>query len=171
MSFASSLLLNWVKQQPAVVGVRSTTCCLATTGRIGHRQLRIAGVRPGGAAQQQQQQQRRYAHSTVRIIVTQDVSDGKLYAGDIANVKAGYARNFLIPMKKAVYATRQNFVKLQIEDPDLETVEQRRLRLEREAEAGDDKDLKAADLLKFYLRNKVVRVISCCVGWIASVVR
>lgn len=101
--------------------------------------------------------QHRCVHTTVRIIVTQDVSDGKLYTGDIASVSAGYARNFLIPKKKAVYATRQNFARLQIKDPDLETVDERRLRLEREALAGDDKDLKAADLLKVYLRNKVVR--------------
>jgi Ribosomal protein L9, N-terminal domain len=131
MSFASTALLNLVKNQPA----RSA----------------LQRVAP------QQRQQWRCGH-TVRIIVTQDVSDGKLYAGDIANVKAGYARNLLIPKKMAVYATRQNFEKLQIKDPDLETVEERQLRLAREAEAGDDKDLKAADLLKFYLRNKVVRV-------------
>ena len=42
-------------------------------------------------------------------------------------------------------------------DPDQETEEHRRDRLEREAQAGEDVDLKAADLLKYYLRNKVVR--------------
>lgn len=93
---------------------------------------------------------------TVRIIVTQDVSDGKLYQGDIANVKAGYARNFLIPQKKAIYATRQNFLKLNMKDPELETAEERRLRMEREMKAGDDKDLKAADILRSYLRSKTV---------------
>jgi hypothetical protein len=99
---------------------------------------------------------RRSMGHTVRIIVTQDVSDGKLYQGEIATVKAGYARNFLIPQKKAIYATRQNFFKLNIKDPELETAEERRLRLERELQAGDDKDLKAADLLRTYLRNKTV---------------
>jgi Ribosomal protein L9, N-terminal domain len=103
---------------------------------------------------------RRSMGHTVRIIVTQDVSDGKLYQGDIATVKAGYARNFLIPQKKAVYATRQNFLKLNIADPDLETADERRLRMEREMQAGDDKDLKAADLLRTYLRNKTVRSLA-----------
>ena len=63
----------------------------------------------------------------------------------------------MVLQRKALYATRQNFEKLRINDPDLATVDKRRLRLEWEAQAGDDKDLKAADLLKFYLRNKVVR--------------
>jgi hypothetical protein len=103
---------------------------------------------------------RRWMGHSVRIIVTQDVSDGKLYQGDIATVKAGYARNFLIPKKKAVYATRQKFLNLNMQDPELETADERRMRLEREVEAGDDKDLKAADLLRTYLRNKVVRT-SC----------
>jgi Ribosomal protein L9, N-terminal domain len=100
---------------------------------------------------------RRYMGHTVRIILTQDVSDGKLYTGDIATVKAGYARNYLIPQKKAVYATRQNFIKLNVKDPELETAEERQARLDREAVAGDDKDLKAADILRRYLQNKVVR--------------
>jgi len=98
---------------------------------------------------------RRWAHS-VRLIVTKDLPDGQTYEGDVVNVKAGYARNYLIPQKFAVYATRENFKKLDMKDPDMETVEERRLRLEREAQAGEDRDLKAADLLKHYLRNKVV---------------
>ena len=102
------------------------------------------------------QQNCRYMGHTVRIIVTQDVSEGKIYANDIVTVKAGYARNYLIPQKKAVYATRQNFMKYNLKDPELETAEERQKRLEREAIAGDDKDLKAADLLRTYLRNKVV---------------
>ena len=75
-------------------------------------------------------------------------------------MNACWVGNGLVPQRKALYVTRQNFEKLRIKDPDLETVDERRLRLEWEAQAGDDKDLKAADLLKFYLRNKVVH---CCV--------
>jgi hypothetical protein len=96
----------------------------------------------------------RYAH-TVRVIVRQDLPP-KAYEGDILQVKAGYARNFLIPQKVAVYATRQNFQKLGIKDPELETTEQRRDRMAKEASSGEDLELKAADLLKHYLRNKVV---------------
>lgn len=94
---------------------------------------------------------------TVRVIVQQDLADGKAYEGDVLEVKAGYARNFLIPQKKALYATRQNFERLDMQDPDLETADHKRARLEREAQAGEDVDLKAADLLKYYLRNKTVR--------------
>jgi len=93
---------------------------------------------------------------TVRIIVREDLQHGKAYEGDVIHVKAGYARNFLIPQKKAVYATRQNFEKLGMKDPDQETLEERKARLEREVLAGDDEDLKAADILRYYLRNKVV---------------
>jgi Ribosomal protein L9, N-terminal domain len=106
----------------------------------------------------------RLAH-TIRVIVTGDVSNGKLYKDDIAEVAAGYARNYLIPQRLAVYATRQNFTKYQLKDPTLESAEERQQRLAREAEAGDDQDLKSADLLRLYLRNKAVRTrtftVSC----------
>lgn len=94
----------------------------------------------------------------VRIIVRQDLPHGKGYKDDVMMVKAGYARNFLIPRKMAVYASRDKFQQLNINDPDQESVEQRQQRLEREASA-DDKDLKAADMLRNYLRNKLVRLI------------
>lgn len=92
----------------------------------------------------------------VRIIVRQDLPHGKGYKDDVLMVKAGYARNFLIPKKMAVYASRDKFQLLGINDPNQETNEQRQERLQREASA-DDKDLKAFDMLKQYLRNKVVR--------------
>ena len=99
---------------------------------------------------------RRLGH-TVRVILTQDI--GTLYEGDVTHVKAGYARNCLIPQKKALYATPKNFERLGMADPDAETIEERRERLDRErrAEAEGGEELKAADLLKYYLRNKVVR--------------
>lgn len=102
-------------------------------------------------------QQQRLGH-TVRVIVQQDLPDGKAYEGDVMEVKAGYARNFLIPQKKALYATRQNFERLGMQDPDQETAEYKQARIEREAVAGEDLDLKAADLLKYYLRNKVLKI-------------
>ena len=117
---------------------------------------------------------------TVRIIITKDVSSSssttttttgetsrgsstsgtRMYAGDIVTVAAGYARNYLIPKQFAVYATRSNFQALNIKDPNLESADERRLRLQRESEVGADKDLKDADLLRFYLRNKLVRSLS-----------
>mmetsp|Transcript_30125 Transcript_30125/g.36817 ORF Transcript_30125/g.36817 Transcript_30125/m.36817 type:complete len:228 (+) Transcript_30125:100-783(+) len=83
--------------------------------------------------------------STVRLILTEDDPNDKGYKGDVITVRAGYARNFLIPKKKAVYATPQNFKKLGITE-EVEVVQKE--------EASDDK--KAADLLKKYFSNKEV---------------
>ena len=93
---------------------------------------------------------------TVRVIVRQDWENGKAYTDDVIDVRAGYARNYLIPQKLAVYATRENFFRFNVPNPDQETAEQRKERLAREASA-EDKDLKAHDLLRKYLRNKTVR--------------
>jgi ribosomal protein L9 len=100
---------------------------------------------------------RRWGH-TVRLIALEDLPHNKGYGKDVIRVKAGYARNFLIPKKKAVYATPQNFEKLGIVDPDVETEEQRTERLQRESSMNQKEELylKEADLLKKYLRNKVV---------------
>lgn len=106
--------------------------------------------------------QHRFGH-TVRIIVQEDLPTGKAYAGDVIDVKAGYARNFLIPKKMALYATRKNFEKLGMIDPEKETEEQRRERMQNQQSArggsGDDADLRASDMLKHYLRNKEVRSV------------
>jgi hypothetical protein len=101
--------------------------------------------------------QKRGMGHLVRVIIKEDLPEGKAYEGDVMEVKAGYARNFLIPQKKALYATRKNFERLGLKDPDQETAEERQARLLREAQAGSDLDLKAYDLLRSYLRNKVVR--------------
>ena len=108
--------------------------------------------RPATAVSQQQF----CAKHTVRVILQDDLPNGKAYSGDVLHVAAGYARNYLIPQKKALYATRQNFARLNMKDPDMETPEERQARLARERMEGEDKDLKAADLLKNYLRNKTV---------------
>uniref|UniRef100_A0A7S3L493 Ribosomal protein L9 domain-containing protein n=1 Tax=Amphora coffeiformis TaxID=265554 RepID=A0A7S3L493_9STRA len=126
---------------------------------------RLATWRPLAAIspphQQQEQQGRlmmiRHKH-TVRIILQDDLPGGKGYEGDVLHVAAGYARNYLIPQRKALYATRQNFAKLDMKDPDLETIEERQARLEMERSEGEDQDFKAANLLKHYLRNKVLKI-------------
>ena len=109
---------------------------------------------------QQPQQQCRYMGHTVRLIAVQDLPHGKAYKGDVVTVKAGYARNYLVPQKLALYATPQNFEKLGIVDPNFESEEQRILRLQRESSlsAQEDKYLKQADLLKKYLKNKTVSI-------------
>lgn len=103
-------------------------------------------------------QQRSMGH-TVRVILTADVPP-QGYEGDVLHVRAGYARNMLIPRKLALYATPSNFERLDMSDPDVETLEEKRERLERERLAAEEggEELKAADLLRHYLRNKVVSI-------------
>lgn len=96
----------------------------------------------------------------MRIILKEDLPDGRGYSGDVMTVKAGYARNHLVPKKMALYATPENFARLGVADPEAETMEEKRARLAAEAAVEEDEeaaaDLRAADLLKHYLRNKVV---------------
>jgi ribosomal protein L9 len=74
-----------------------------------------------------------------------------VYAGEVHNVAAGYARNYLIPKKMAVYATPVNFDRCGLVDPLVAEKEGKKL-------LGEDGggDLKAADRLKRYLKNKWV---------------
>lgn len=95
---------------------------------------------------------------TVRIILTEDLP-GRGYEGEVCTVKAGYARNYLIPGKKALYATPANFERVGISDPDLETAEEKRGRLAWDAEDEEGaEEVKAADLLRRYLGNKVLKI-------------
>jgi len=97
----------------------------------------------------------RKAH-TVRVILIQDIPENNQYAGETHHVKAGYARNYLIPKKYALYASQENFVRVGIVDPDIpkeETIEERLAR-----EKADDEDVKAADFLRYYLRNKTLKI-------------
>lgn len=48
--------------------------------------------------------------------------------GDTVKVKAGYARNFLIPQSKAVYATKTNIAKFEQRRAELETAAAERLK-------------------------------------------
>src|SRR5918999_1837921 len=52
--------------------------------------------------------------------------------GDVVNVKDGYARNFLLPQKKALRATDENLTKFEKNRTQLEA---RNLELKKEAEA------------------------------------
>jgi len=52
--------------------------------------------------------------------------------GDVVNVKNGYARNFLLPQKKALRATEENLARFEKERTQLEA---RDLELKKEAEA------------------------------------
>lgn len=101
--------------------------------------------------------QLRWKH-TVRIILLEDLPSGKGHSGEVMHVKAGFARNYLIPNKMALYATPENFVRLGRKDPNSETPEERRERLEREASEELNDELKAATLLSKYLKSKMVRI-------------
>jgi ribosomal protein L9 len=96
------------------------------------------------------------AKKTIRIILTEDLPDGNGYAGDVQSVSAGYARNYLIPKRKALYATPENFARTNIMDPELvqESEAEKKARLSQES----DEDLKAADFLRYYLRNKTLKI-------------
>jgi ribosomal protein L9 len=102
-------------------------------------------------------QAQRWKH-TVRIILMEDLPTGAAYKGDVIHVKAGYARNYLIPQKKALYAIPDNFLRLGRKDPDSESHEERRLRLAQEASDELNEDLKASNLLFKYLKNKTVSI-------------
>lgn len=48
--------------------------------------------------------------------------------GEKVKVKSGYARNFLIPQGKAVYATKENLVKFELRRAELEKIAAERLK-------------------------------------------
>ena len=93
----------------------------------------------------------RSAH-TVRVILTKDLPEKNQYAGETITVKAGYARNFLVPKKFALYATPENFHRVGLEDPELSKS------AIAETELDIDEDAKAADFLRYYLRNKTLKI-------------
>ena len=102
----------------------------------------------------------RSAH-TIRVILTKDIPDKNQYAGETITVKAGYARNFLIPKKIALYATPQNFNRVGIEDPELVRGVSRANASASASVSPDvetDEDAKAADFLRYYLRNKTLKI-------------
>lgn len=47
--------------------------------------------------------------------------------GDVANVKAGYGRNYLIPHGKAVFATKENLAEFETRRADLEAAATKRM--------------------------------------------
>jgi hypothetical protein len=57
------------------------------------------------------QQYRSMGH-LVRVILREDLPSGKGRVREVVEVPAGFARNFLIPKKKALYATADNLQKL-----------------------------------------------------------
>jgi ribosomal protein L9 len=112
---------------------------------------------------------------SVRIIATAEnlPNGGKFAKGDVVTVKAGFARNYLIPQKMAVYATHKNFARLGLSDPHVEaqlesllgiipqsgsSLQTTTIKTTAALEKGsqEEHDFKAAELLKHYLRSKVV---------------
>ena len=111
--------------------------------------------------QQQQQQQVRHKHQ-VRVIVTRDLPEGQMrgvYAGEVHDVAAGYARNYLVPEKYAVYATPRNFERCGLVDTAKEDAAAAAMLSSLVDDDEGNEDLRAADLLRRYLRNKSVRIV------------
>ncbi|KAH9191416.1 hypothetical protein AeNC1_006618 [Aphanomyces euteiches] len=70
---------------------------------------------------------RGFAHR-VEMVLKEDVP--KLgFRGDVVSVKAGYARNFLYPEKKAVYATKINLATYKVDKQEEEGVDSERERI------------------------------------------
>jgi len=88
---------------------------------------------------------------TVQIILQDDLPGGKGYVGEVVTVKAGYARNYLIPMRKAYYATPENLERFGVSATMMKKAES----IEVE-EVSEDK--KAADLLRKYLNQKTLTI-------------
>jgi ribosomal protein L9 len=122
---------------------------------------------------QKQQEQVRQKHQ-VRVIVTRDLPEGQMrgvYAGEVHDVSAGYARNYLVPGKFAIYATPRNFNRCGLVDPIISAKEEEEEKKAaavtmKQAADTDNKvddegniDLHAADVLRRYLRNKSVRIV------------
>eukprot|EP00985_Skeletonema_marinoi_P005369 scaffold2321_cov117-Skeletonema_marinoi.AAC.2 len=103
----------------------------------------------------------RHKHQ-VRVILTRDLPEGQMrgiYAGEVHNVAAGYARNYLIPQKMAVYATPRNFERCELIDPEIAAKEEEAAQKFAQEDEEENADLKAADVLRKYLRNKTVKLI------------
>lgn len=90
----------------------------------------------------------------MNIILLEKVRNlGKL--GDKVNVRSGYARNFLIPQGKAVFATAKNLEAFQARRAELEQAEQEKLdqakaRAERLAEMNIELVVRAGDEGKLF---------------------
>jgi ribosomal protein L9 len=110
----------------------------------------------------QQQQHVRHKHQ-VRVIVTRDLPDGQMrgvYAGEVHDVAAGYARNYLVPEKYAVYATPRNFERCGLVDTAKEDAAAAAMLSSLvDDDVEGNEDLRAADLLRRYLRNKSIRIV------------
>merc|ERR1712032_1320387 len=70
--------------------------------------------------------------------------------GEVHIVKAGYARNFLIPSKKAVYAIPKNFKRRGLVDLVVST--------SKKSSEEETADIRAADFLRTYLQSKTLKL-------------
>ena len=136
----------------------ASALCISSALRSGRRVLPQS---LSSCVGRHQQQHLRYKHQ-VRVIVTRDLPEGQMrgvYAGEVHNVAAGYARNYLIPGKMAVYATPRNFERCGLIDPEIAEKEEAAQQQLLADEDEDNEDLQAYDLLRRYLRNKQLKLI------------
>ena len=129
---------------------------LASSGSF--RWLASQATHPTASFPGLQHLQRRFRH-VVRVIAIEDLPHEKGYKGDVLQVKAGYARNFLIPQKLVLYATRANFNRLGMKDPEYQTLREKRARFVRDQQLSQgDSNKRAADVLRKYLSNKMLTI-------------
>ena len=137
----------------------ASALCISSALRSGRRVLPPQSL--SSCIGRHQQQHLRHKHQ-VRVIVTRDLPEGQMrgvYAGEVHNVAAGYARNYLIPKKMAVYATPKNFERCNLIDPEIAEKEEAAQQQLLADEDEDNEDLQAYDLLRRYLRNKQLKLI------------
>jgi len=121
-----------------------------------------------------QNQQQRNAH-TVPLYLLKSVPN-KGETGQIINVKAGYARNYLLPNKYAIYATEENLKRIGIDNITTKDILNTRLKStasapvkvkdEAEAEVPDiisgssseNENKLQADILMKYLKDKPLTI-------------
>ena len=94
----------------------------------------------------------------MKIILTTNIKRlGKI--GDLVNVKDGYARNFLIPQRKAIQATEQNILSIQIAaEKRKEQEAKKRADLNALAERLNKLTIKFTPSLKFYYDDSISHV-------------
>jgi len=115
------------------------------------------------------QQQHRNAHS-VPIYLLKPVPN-KGSTGQIVQVKAGYARNYLIPKKYAIYATEENLKRVGIYDISDVAIKKKFTFKKKTAvkeapvdvdndtvDTGENEDKRQADILIKYLKEKPLTI-------------
>jgi len=119
---------------------------------ISSRPMSVSWSKSNSSSSSLSTQQRWMGHS-VKIVLKEDMPNGKGFAGEIVTVKAGYARNYLVPQKIAFYATEDNIAKYANLAA---TAEASQVKDEEVKDSSNER--KAYDLLRKYLKLKELTI-------------